>query len=291
MSKIILHDGTGSGSASAPPPKKPSFLFVLLTLAILGALSGLSIAMMKRSRQAAPPAPAEGGPAAPALLPAPEPPPSRPGTEAARPDRPPPAGGPAARRAAETAGASEASAPESGGAASNETTAEAAGEEPAAQAKEPAFKTHTEQLISMMEGIPAGVPVPPLPLSDIDDLEADADEAAVTDIVINEDDSERLEAHKVKVGWTKLDLAEARKEGWTTVEYLKALEQVRNEDAQFAHEKRQEFDALLADAELSDDECLAGLEEINAELEERGLPPIKPRFEGETPAGGPRSAQ
>ena len=187
-------------------------------------------------------------------------------------EKPVPRGGPAARRAAL---AKEAGMGTDPGSASVEGI-----EAEASKAPPMPFKTRTEQLISMVESIPPGVRVPPLPVSvESADLEADADQAEASVIEITEDDSDRAAAHKEKVGWTKLDLAAARKEGWTTVEYLKALEALRNDDADFARAKREEFDALLANPDLSDDECLAELENINVALEERGLPKIEPRFE------------
>ena len=287
MSKIILHNGTESGATrGVVPGKKPSFAILLLSLVVLGVLSGLSLKLRSRQaqavRQGTEPPPVATAPAAP------EGPEAAGGTKApaARPLAPS-APGPAATALSPAAGK-----PAVAGALPEDVSEEEGGDgdEPPARAKEPAFKTRTEQLISMVESIPPGVPVPPLPISPIDNLEADADESAAHDIVIGEEDSEKAEAHKIRVGWTKVDLAAARKEGWSAVEYLKALEDTRNEDAAFAREKRQEFDGLLADPGLSDDDCLAELEKINAELEERGLPPIVPRYEdaGEPkPSGGP----
>ena len=145
---------------------------------------------------------------------------------------------------------------------------------------DPPYKSQTEQLISWLESIPPGEDVPPLPIDIDDNLEKDADKAAANVIEIGEGDSDEQAAHKENVGWTKLDLEEARKQGWTAAEYLKALEAERNEDAEFLRERKREFKEILANPDLTDDQCLQALAEINAELAERGIAPIEPPYEG-----------
>ena len=147
--------------------------------------------------------------------------------------------------------------------------------------RKPVFKTGTEQLIAMVESIPPGLPVPPLPIDIDDDLEADADAAATNVIEITEDDDEHAAAHKENVGWTKLDLQEMRKEGWTAAEFIKAIEAERNENAAFYRDRVKEFEELLNDPEASDDDCYAVYDEINKELAERGLPLLNLPVEGD----------
>ena len=138
------------------------------------------------------------------------------------------------------------------------------------------FKTASEQLLSMVLSGQPGDSVAPLPVSDDDDLEEDALKALNSTIYVRDDDSEDTLAHKANVAAAKEQLRELKaKEGWTMVEYVRAVEAQRKEDAQLKKELYQELEKRVNDSTIPDDKIRSDLTEINAILSERGIPPIQ----------------
>lgn len=140
--------------------------------------------------------------------------------------------------------------------------------------REPAFKTATEQLISMMASAPPGSAPPPLPISEDDTLDEDAQKALSTTIVIDDKDDESSATHKENVAWVKEDMRQSlSKEGGTAGSYIqrlyerqKEIEEKRNEEA----EKLRKLAEKAAKAQVK-----AELEAINARLEAEGIPAIQ----------------
>lgn len=138
------------------------------------------------------------------------------------------------------------------------------------------FRTASEQLLSMALSGQPGESVPPLPVSYDDDLEEDAAKALKSTIYVFDDDSEATLAHKMNVAEAKEQLRELQaKEGWTAVEYIKAIEAQRKEDAQLKRELYQELEKMVNDPTVSYDKIISDLSEINDVLAERGIPPIQ----------------
>jgi len=136
-------------------------------------------------------------------------------------------------------------------------------------ATEPAFKTLTEQLISML-GRP-GEELPPLPLSVDEDLEKDFEKAATNLIPVSETDDERTFAHKANVAQEKEYIKEAKKMGWTPGDYLRELEKKRKEEVA---ERKAALEILTEVEETSPKEVSTALKELNKSLQEKGILPI-----------------
>ena len=278
---VVLHNGTGGSpaTASAPSRKGPSFAAVLAVIAVIGILAGFAITKFKTGT-----GPQKNGDR-PQI---PEVPVTRPTAPEAQPTAPeaiveeaPVAVSP---QSVEQSQQVEVQRPVQGQPepAKTGTGPEIAEDQEDEKPKRKSpFKSRTEVLLSMLNSVPPGVAPPPLPFSIDDDLEADADIGAEHVIEITEDDDEATATRKENVGWDKLDLQEMRKEGWTAAEFIKALENERNEDAAFRREKMQELERMLNDPEASDDDCYALYDELNKELAERGLPKLYMPVEGD----------
>ncbi len=279
--KFVLHNGTDAATtASQPSRKKTSFPLILIAMAVIGILAGFVIAKSKKAGTH----PEKNGDT-PQIS-------SVETNSLTAPEAQQPAPEPIQQEVVEVvdtqpieptqvtvAHESAYNNPEPEETGTDPEIAEETEEEPPKR-KSP-FKSRTEVLLSMLNSVPPGVAPPPLPVSIDDDLEADADIGAENIIEITEDDDEATATRKENVGWDKLDLQEMRKEGWKAVEFIKALEAERNEDAAFRREKMQELEKMLNDPEASDDECYALYDELNKELAERGLPKLYMPVEGD----------
>jgi hypothetical protein len=137
------------------------------------------------------------------------------------------------------------------------------------------FKSASEQLLSMaLSGRPGDL-APPLPLAITDDLEEDAARAFQNVIYVSDDDSEETIQHRINVAEAKEHMKELKETaGWTTAEYLKAIEAQRREDAELKMAIYQELERMTKNPSLSNEQIRAELVEINEVLAERGIPPI-----------------
>lgn len=154
------------------------------------------------------------------------------------------------------------------------------GQTEVAQEKEPppkAFKTGAEQLLAMVIPASPGAPVPPLPALTEAGLSNDLARALDAEIVIGTNDTEETAALKEGVAALKQQYRELRNaEGWNFTEYLEAMRAQGEEDAAILGAAHRELNELWNDRNLSDDEYLLHLNEINAMLRERGLPEYPP---------------
>jgi len=134
------------------------------------------------------------------------------------------------------------------------------------------FTTVTEQILAMIDSVPPGVTIPPLP--DLYGMENDFSRASTNTLVIYEDDHEALAKRMEAVAWSKVDLAELVKQGWKPDEVLTELVKQHNENADLRSA------ASLALKKVVDDESLSlmgfktELEAVNQELGKRNLPAI-----------------
>ncbi len=150
--------------------------------------------------------------------------------------------------------------------------------EPEQPKHEPALKTSTEQLLSMVLSVPPGVDVPPLPIAEGDDLAQDSANALASTIVIEEDDSDATAVHKENVGWAKVEMREhLEQEGGTAVSYIKRLEERRKEEAARQQAARAEAEAKIVELakELSAQELEKQREAINQWLIDNDVAPLE----------------
>ena len=144
------------------------------------------------------------------------------------------------------------------------------------------FKTGAEQLIALATPSAPGVPVPPLPPI-TDESVAKEVEAAMTSVIkAEEGDTESVLERKLKVATAKEEFRELReKEGWTFTQYVNALREQANLNADFLSEAHKMSDALYHDDTVSDEDYKKYRDQINAKLRERGLPEIETETETE----------
>ena len=147
-----------------------------------------------------------------------------------------------------------------------------------APAKRPAraFRNSAEQLIAMATPSSPGTPVPPLP-EITDEGEAMAVAKALKHVIAAEEgDTEAVLEKKAVVAESKEELRELMtKEGWTFVEYVKALRDRANLDAEVLADAHKICEDLYHDKAVSDADYLKYVEQVNEKLKERGLPEIK----------------
>lgn len=147
---------------------------------------------------------------------------------------------------------------------------------PKERAKEPAFKTSTEQLMGMIASTPPGSSPPPLPISDDDDMEEDTKKALSVQVVIHDDDDDATVTHKENVAWIKEDMRQTlAKEGSSSGgSYIRRLYERQKEAAR---KRQEEADRLRKLAEESAKEKLqAEIAAANARLEAEGAHTIEP---------------
>lgn len=133
------------------------------------------------------------------------------------------------------------------------------------------MSTASEQLIAML-GQP-GEERPPLPIPEEDTLDSDFDNAATNLITVYDTDDDKLIAHKSNVATVKEFIKEARKMGWTPSEYIRELEKKRQEEAA----ERKAAQEILSEVEdVAPAETRAAREELNKELEKKGIIPLDP---------------
>ena len=138
------------------------------------------------------------------------------------------------------------------------------------------FTNGAEQLIAMATPVAPGARVPPLPDLSDEGVAGDVEAALRLPVVAEEGDSEEVLGKKLVVLDAKDEFAELNaSEGMTFVEYLNAVRDKSNADADFLKEAHKLNDELYHDAGLSDEEYEKYREEINEKLRERGLPEVE----------------
>ena len=153
-------------------------------------------------------------------------------------------------------------------------------EELEAKLKEPppkaTFTNGAEQLIALATPASPGARVPPLPDLTDDGVATELEAAMNLPVVAEEGDSEEIINKKLVVLNAKDEFSELNaSEGMTFVEYLNAVRDKSNEDADFLKEALKLNDELYHDAEISDEDYQKYQAQINEKLRERGLPEIE----------------
>jgi hypothetical protein len=130
------------------------------------------------------------------------------------------------------------------------------------------LRTQTEQVLRMVESVPAGTFVPPPPPIGV----ADYAVAKTNIIVIAETDSVELADRKEKIAWLKQDIAQFVKEGSTPDDVIKVMVEHKNELA------KTRTDCMTYLGELykagQDEEAAKFMEEANVELGKLGVTPL-----------------
>jgi hypothetical protein len=130
------------------------------------------------------------------------------------------------------------------------------------------LRTQTEQVLRMVESIPAGTMVPPPPPINVSDYKI----AKTNMIVIAETDSVELADRKEKIAWLKQDIAQFVKEGYKPDDVVKAIVDHKNELAKTRTECMAYINALYKAGQ--DEEAAKFMEEANGELGKLGVSPL-----------------
>jgi len=137
-----------------------------------------------------------------------------------------------------------------------------------AERNQGSLRTQTEQVLRMVESVPAGTFVPPPPPIGV----ADYAVAKTNIIVIAETDSVELADRKEKIAWLKQDIAQFVKEGSTPDDVIKVMVEHKNELA------KTRTDCMTYLGELykagQDEEAAKFMEEANVELGKLGVTPL-----------------
>ncbi len=142
--------------------------------------------------------------------------------------------------------------------------------------KRVAFKNGAEQLIALATPSEPGGRVPPLPPIANKTVARELKEAMEHVIQAEDDDSDAVLAKKVVVATAKNEFRELRdKEGYTFAEYLNAIRDQANLDADFLAEAHKMSEDLYHDEAVSDKDYIKYRDQINEKLRERGLPVIE----------------
>jgi len=142
--------------------------------------------------------------------------------------------------------------------------------EPTKPTRPSAYNTTTEALLSMAMSVPPGAMIPPMPITP--GLEADFAKSLTNDIVVFDDDDERMIEHKKKVALAKLALLEQVNQGRSVSEVLKEYQESTNERAAARSDAQRELAELLKNGKP--DRAEAYLEEVNKAFTELGIEPI-----------------
>lgn len=142
--------------------------------------------------------------------------------------------------------------------------------------KKAAFKNGAEQLIALATPSEPGGRVPPLPPITNESVARELKEAMEHVIEAEDDDSEATLEKKVVVATAKNEFRELRdSEGYTFAEYLNALRDQANLNADFLAEAHKMSEELYHDESVSDEDYIKYRDQINEKLRERGLPVIE----------------
>lgn len=184
-----------------------------------------------------------------------------------------------------------------GGAAMGRATEDPAGEEgdggegdgegaEATRPKKLVFKDNSrytngvEQLLNMALPAAPGAPVPPLPIISDEGMADELARAMQHEITADEADDEKSLERKMQIVQGKLEIAEVTDSGEMTVsEYVNALREQANDNAEFLGEAQKVHNEIFNDEEVTDEQYEAARDQINEKLRERGLPEIDEREE------------
>ena len=140
----------------------------------------------------------------------------------------------------------------------------------------PAFSTSAEQLLAMATPPAPSQPVPPLPNLDGEDSKEELEKALNNVIAPTTNDTIGSLQMKMNVAEQKEEFRKLRAEaGWTFKEYLTALRDKHNEDAQYIAEAHRVNEENYSNPEMTDEEYLRQRKLINDALRERGLPELE----------------
>ena len=140
----------------------------------------------------------------------------------------------------------------------------------------PAFTNGAEQLIALATPSVPGGRVPPLPMIADEGIARELKKAMGHAIKAEEDDSEATLEKKILVAQAKEEFRELHeREGYTFSEYVNALRDQANLDADFLAEAHRMSNDLYHDETISDEDYVKYRDQINEKLAERGLPTIE----------------
>ena len=140
----------------------------------------------------------------------------------------------------------------------------------------PAFSTSAEQLLAMATPPDPSQPVPPLPNLDGEDSKEELEKALNNVIAPTTNDTIDSLQMKMNVAEQKEEFRKLRaEEGWTFKEYLTALREKHNDDAQYISDAHRVNEENYNNPEMSDEEYLKQRKIINDGLRERGLPELE----------------
>ena len=140
------------------------------------------------------------------------------------------------------------------------------------QPPKPLFSSGAEQLLALATPAVPGAMVPPLPYVSEESIKEDLQKAMRSVIRAEEGDTEETLERKLTVAAQKEEFRALQKEGMTFTEYLKAMREKNNDDAQLISDAHKVDEELYKDPNLSDEEYLKQREQINSTLRARGLP-------------------
>ena len=138
----------------------------------------------------------------------------------------------------------------------------------------PLFSSGAEQLLALATPSVPGAMVPPLPYVTEESVKDDLEKAMRNVIRPEDSDTEETLERKLTVAAQKEEFRALRKEGMTFTEYLNAMREKNNDDAQLLSDAHKLDEELYKDATLNDEEYRKQREQINSTLRARGLPEI-----------------
>ena len=142
------------------------------------------------------------------------------------------------------------------------------------------YTNGVEQLLNMALPAAPGAPVPPLPIISDEGMADELARAMQHEITADEADDEKSLERKMQIVQGKLEIAEVTDSGEMTVsEYVNALREQANDNAEFLGEAQKVHNEIFNDEEVSDEQYEAARDQINEKLRERGLPEIDAREE------------
>jgi hypothetical protein len=151
---------------------------------------------------------------------------------------------------------------------------------PPADIKKSKFANGVDQLIIMAVPSTPGASVPPLPVVSDEALAEELISALTQPLEVEEDDDAQTLERKEQVAQGRLEIGEAVERGEMTVsEYVNALREQANDNAEFLGEAQKVHNEIFNDEEVSDEQYEAARDQINEKLRERGLPEIDAREE------------
>lgn len=139
----------------------------------------------------------------------------------------------------------------------------------------PLFKTGAEQLLALATPSVPGAMVPPLPYVTEESLKEDIEKAMRTVIKPEKEDTEETLERKLTIAAQKEEFRKLREQGMTFTQYLEAMREKNNDDAQLLSDAHKLDEELYHDETVSDEDYKKQRKRINEALRERGLPEMK----------------